>query len=76
MNTPAAHWQIYRHKIVRFNFAYARDSARARWLTGVPEDKKADLIPPGWFEAWADATFATDPVGAKQTPRYCAPLTG
>ena len=30
--------------------------------------KKADLIPPGWFEAWADATFATDLVGAKQTP--------
>src|ERR1022692_1996100 len=30
----------------------SRDSAKARWLTGVPEDKKADLIPPGWFEAW------------------------
>ena len=43
-------------------------SARARWLTGVPEDKKATLIPAGWFEAWADATFATDPVGAKQNP--------
>jgi len=46
----------------------SRDSAKARWLTGVPEDKKADLIPPGWFEAWADATWATDPVGAKQIP--------
>jgi pimeloyl-ACP methyl ester carboxylesterase len=46
----------------------SRDKAKARWLTGVPEDKKADLIPPGWFEAWADATFATDPVGSKQTP--------
>ena len=45
-----------------------RDSAKARWLAGVPENKKADLIPAGWFEAWADATFATDPVGAKQTP--------
>ena len=43
-------------------------SAKARWLTGVAEDKKADLIPAGWFEAWADATFATDPVGSKQTP--------
>jgi pimeloyl-ACP methyl ester carboxylesterase len=42
--------------------------ARARWLTGVPEDKKATLIPAGWFEAWADATFATDPVGARQSP--------
>ena len=46
----------------------SRDAAKGRWLTGVPENKKADLIPAGWFEAWADATFATDPVGAKQTP--------
>jgi pimeloyl-ACP methyl ester carboxylesterase len=46
----------------------SRDAAKGRWLTGVPEDKKADLIPAGWFEAWADATFASDPVGAKQTP--------
>ncbi|MBI2319208.1 MAG: alpha/beta fold hydrolase [Betaproteobacteria bacterium] len=46
----------------------SRDAAKDRWLTGVPEDKKADLIPAGWFEAWADATFATDPVGSKQTP--------
>lgn len=37
-------------------------------VTGVPEDKKAALIPNGWFEAWADATFATDPVGAQMTP--------
>ena len=47
----------------------SRDTAKARWLTGVPEDKKADLIPPGWFETWADATFATDPVGSKKTPQ-------
>ena len=47
----------------------SRDAAKGRWLTGVPENKKADLIPPGWFEAWADATFATDPVGSKQTPQ-------
>jgi pimeloyl-ACP methyl ester carboxylesterase len=45
-----------------------RDSARERWLKGVAESKKADLIPAGWFEQWADATWATDPVGAKQTP--------
>jgi pimeloyl-ACP methyl ester carboxylesterase len=44
------------------------DAAKVRRLTGVPEHKKTDLIPPGWFEAWADATFATDPVGSKQTP--------
>ena len=46
----------------------AREQAKTRWLTGVPEDKKATLIPAGWFETWADATFATDPVGAKVTP--------
>jgi pimeloyl-ACP methyl ester carboxylesterase len=46
----------------------SRDAAKSRWLTGVTENKKADLIPAGWFEAWADATFATDPVGSKQTP--------
>ena len=46
----------------------SRDAAKARWLTGVPETKKADLIPTGWFEAWADATFASDPVGAARTP--------
>src|SRR3954464_1746338 len=45
-----------------------RDQARERWYTGVPEDKKASLIPAGWFDAWADATFATDPVGAAMNP--------
>jgi pimeloyl-ACP methyl ester carboxylesterase len=43
-------------------------STRDRWLKGVPEDKKADLIPSGWFDAWAAATFATDPVGSKANP--------
>ena len=45
-----------------------RDATLARWLMGVPADKRADLIPPGWFDQWADATFATDPVGAQQAP--------
>jgi pimeloyl-ACP methyl ester carboxylesterase len=45
-----------------------REQALARWMTGVPEDKKASLIPAGWFDAWADATFASDPVGAKMNP--------
>jgi len=35
----------------------------------VPEEKKASLIPAGWFEMWADATFATDPKGAGKTLR-------
>jgi pimeloyl-ACP methyl ester carboxylesterase len=48
----------------------SRDQALGRWLTGVPEDKKATLIPAGWFDAWADATFATDPEGAKANPPF------
>jgi len=47
----------------------SRDQALARWLTGVPEDKKATLIPAGWFEAWAETTFATDPKGGGKTLR-------
>jgi pimeloyl-ACP methyl ester carboxylesterase len=45
-----------------------RQAALDRWLKGVPEDKKSELIPAGWFDAWAEAAFASDPVGAKQTP--------
>lgn len=46
----------------------SREAAKIRWVDGVPQDKKADLIPSGWFDAWADAVFASDPVGSKQTP--------
>jgi pimeloyl-ACP methyl ester carboxylesterase len=45
-----------------------KDQALGRWLTGVPEDKKAPLIPAGWFDQWADATWATDADGAKMNP--------
>jgi pimeloyl-ACP methyl ester carboxylesterase len=45
-----------------------KSAAKDRWLNGVPEDKKAALIPAGWFEAWSDATWATDPVGSAQNP--------
>jgi pimeloyl-ACP methyl ester carboxylesterase len=41
------------------------ESARKRWLTGVPQDKLADLIPTGWFDQWAKATWATDPQSAQ-----------
>jgi len=46
----------------------SRSAALERWLAGVPEEKKATLIPSGWFDAWADATFSTDPVGGQQNP--------
>jgi alpha-beta hydrolase superfamily lysophospholipase len=42
--------------------------ARQRWLNGVPEAKKQDLIPPGWFDTWQKATWATDPTGSAQNP--------
>jgi len=45
-----------------------REAALARWLNGVPEEKRDALIPSGWFDAWADATFATDAVGAAMSP--------
>ena len=41
-----------------------KEQAKKRWLTGVPVDKQKDLIPSGWFEAWAEATWATDPLSA------------
>jgi hypothetical protein len=46
-----------------------KDSARARWLKGVPEDKQATLIPPDVFDQWWNATIATDPVGGKMEPQ-------
>ena len=49
-----------------------KENAKKRWLAGVPEDKVADLIPAGWFEAWADATWATDPK-AKEAGQLRAP---
>jgi pimeloyl-ACP methyl ester carboxylesterase len=45
-----------------------RDAAFNRWMTGVPEDKKAELIPAGWFDKWWNATLASDPKGPKQSP--------
>jgi pimeloyl-ACP methyl ester carboxylesterase len=46
----------------------SKEIARARWLEGVPEHKQAGLIPPGVFEAWIEATWATDPDADKHTP--------
>jgi len=51
----------------------SKDSAKDRWLRGVAEDKKATLIPPGVFEAWADATWATDPEAANNGNKLRAP---
>lgn len=45
-----------------------REAALQRWLNGVPDDKKADLIPSGWFDAWQAATWATDPNASNSNP--------
>jgi pimeloyl-ACP methyl ester carboxylesterase len=44
------------------------NAAKQRWLSGVAPEKQADLIPAGWFEAWADATWKTDPKAMSQNP--------
>ena len=63
-NEPATPWAtpLGAYRLV------SKDSAKARWLKGVAEDKQADLIPPGVFEAWATATWATDPEASKHNP--------
>src|SRR6476620_7300402 len=43
-------------------------TARQRLQTGAPDDRKNDLMPTSWFEAWSAAALATDPVGSKQEP--------
>jgi len=42
-----------------------KENAKKRWLNGVPQDKQAELIPHGWFDAWATATWETDPKTSK-----------
>lgn len=60
---PPAQWpKLGAYRLV------SKDSARERWLKNVPEDKKADLIPPGVFDAWANSTWATDPDAATKNP--------
>ena len=46
----------------------SKAAARERWLTGVPADKKAGLIPSGWFEQWTDAMWASDPDSGRHDP--------
>ncbi|SFO32304.1 Lysophospholipase, alpha-beta hydrolase superfamily [Bradyrhizobium sp. Ghvi] len=35
-----------------------RAAAKARWLNGLPENKRTAILPDTWFENWAEATFA------------------
>ena len=47
---------------------WTMEQARSRLQNGAPEEKKKDLMPAAWFEAWSAAALATDPGGAKETP--------
>ncbi|MCW2240485.1 alpha/beta hydrolase [Azospirillum canadense] len=47
----------------------SRADAKERWLRGVPDEKRRQILPDDWFEMWADATFATDPWGMTQSPQ-------
>ena len=44
------------------------EAAFKRKNTGVQPGR--DPQPKEWFDAWADATFASDPVGAQANPKY------
>ena len=49
---------------------------RERWLAAAPEAARASLIPDGWFEAWAEASLATDPQGNTERPRVMRAVNG
>lgn len=38
-------------------------------LSQAPEDRRAPLLPPGWFEHFAGLTWALDPEGVRQNPQ-------
>jgi pimeloyl-ACP methyl ester carboxylesterase len=44
------------------------DVAKERWLRGVPDQQRPGIIPAGWFDKWAAATLASDPVGSAHHP--------
>ena len=59
-STPGARLGAYR--------SVTQAQARERWVAGVPDAARANLIPPGWFEHWAGVTWATDPEGMRRNP--------
>ena len=48
------------------------EAARRRRGAGVPEAKRDTMVPAGWFEQWAGATWATDPEAAAPQPAGAA----
>ena len=46
----------------------SREAVRARGIRGIPAQRVEEISPTAWFDLWWQATLATDPIGAKQTP--------
>jgi pimeloyl-ACP methyl ester carboxylesterase len=46
------------------------ETLAATRYVGVPESKRADLIPQSWLDAIQAATFSLDPEGSKRRPAY------
>jgi len=44
------------------------DGVKNSWLSGVPESRRADVIPAGWFGAFVDAMIASDPAASSLNP--------
>jgi len=42
--------------------------SKARWLSAAPEHARDNLVPAGWFEAWASASLAEDPWSRDKAP--------
>jgi pimeloyl-ACP methyl ester carboxylesterase len=45
-----------------------RKAAREGWLRAAPEAMRDTLLPAGWFDAWADSVWSTDPEGSAMEP--------
>jgi pimeloyl-ACP methyl ester carboxylesterase len=43
-----------------------RSAAKARWLNGVTDDRKDEILPSAWFDAWAEATFSQSGTGSER----------
>ena len=48
--------------------AQDREQGKERWISGIPMERRAEILPARWLEQWAEATWATDQIGAKQSP--------
>ncbi|MVT55639.1 alpha/beta fold hydrolase [Bradyrhizobium yuanmingense] len=47
-----------------------RDAALPRWLTGVPDHKREQILPPAWSRTVLDAIWSSDPLGATANPPF------